>query len=1139
MSVWTAQTYGVLSSSNSSALSATAYRHHGGSPASAASAGGTTLALAASASTSDGAYNGLVLEILQGAGAGETRLITGYDGGTKTATVGDAWVAAPDTASVYTIHPNSGQAQNLPLHLPHTRIKLKAHGAANGDFFNHACIRLVGGQGAGQLRHIVDYDASTAIATVDHTWEVLPNATTHYAVFGEGGLASATGASASNVVLPKHSAQVAAGMQCEVVAGTNAGQVRTLGAVSGAFETVTVTVVQAASSTMDGDWFRLRDSADALVAFWIDLDAGGTAEPSHGAARAVQVTTVADGDSASAAATKLAAAINDDPQFTATAAGAVVTVVSVLTGARTAPSGDTSDATEFTLAQSAAGAATAVGVTADWPAACDGTTRYHLFGGFAGALEGVSRYSEVRVLCAVDSRGGEQCAIVAKHAQSAAGGSAVTAATQMRPLDPLFHRTLAVASSHFALKVVGMGTALTGAVQTHFSTSAAHEYVDPKEATKRTDTQPVLAVAAGELPSGSTKLMSVFPSGAQAVSLTHPLTAFGELSVSDHTPELQLKFVYGIDSQSAEAVFALPVLLTVTTEGAMGAAQALTLTLPSGAAFTSSGSGDYWQLSSTTTDYYVWFNVDAGNSDPAPGGTGVQVSVGAADSAATVAAAAATAVGAVGGSTVFTASAAGSKLTVTNQTAGATNDTPTAGTMPTAAESTTAAGGSLAVLTCAAATESRAELVARRAHVYRPGQGGLARFTAIFAAAASGLRQRAGMGNINGGYYFATDPDTAEFGIERVYGGAPEVRTMTVSATGSSSVVEVVLDGVRTNFTVSNATSTAGIARDVANQSFAAADFDAVQNGSTVIFISKRAGPRNGSYSFANPLSSMAASFAATTTGVAVSREWVPQTQWNMDRMDGLGPSGFLLNIERGNIYQFRYQWHGFGVVVAYVVPVSAAGARISDGMFTPVHVIRYPGSSAAPSVPHPNLFLRWLVENTGSKTSASALSTASGATFNEGAITLFSPKFTAVSNAITPGSDNVQYIALAIRLPRVFQGEASQAEAVLQRITVANDGTKNAFVRVFLNPAISEITNFSYVDSASAVQVWAPSSSALTGFSGGVLLATVSTPGNGGSSEKIEPNIRLAQRDLLLVTVSRFATSVSAVVSLQWVEDH
>jgi len=67
-----------------------------------ASATNTSVTLYTDASDVDDYYNGLIIGIISGTGAGQMRTITDYDGTTQTATV-DTWGTNPDTTSRYTI----------------------------------------------------------------------------------------------------------------------------------------------------------------------------------------------------------------------------------------------------------------------------------------------------------------------------------------------------------------------------------------------------------------------------------------------------------------------------------------------------------------------------------------------------------------------------------------------------------------------------------------------------------------------------------------------------------------------------------------------------------------------------------------------------------------------------------------------------------------------------------------------------------------------------------------------------------------------------------------------------------------------------------------------------------------------------
>jgi hypothetical protein len=67
--------------------------------------GASTATLDASASATNSYYNGDTLMLVGGTGAGQSRIITGYDGTTKVSTVNAAWATNPDSTTRYVIVP--------------------------------------------------------------------------------------------------------------------------------------------------------------------------------------------------------------------------------------------------------------------------------------------------------------------------------------------------------------------------------------------------------------------------------------------------------------------------------------------------------------------------------------------------------------------------------------------------------------------------------------------------------------------------------------------------------------------------------------------------------------------------------------------------------------------------------------------------------------------------------------------------------------------------------------------------------------------------------------------------------------------------------------------------------------------------
>ncbi len=69
----------------------------------AVAGGANSISLAATASAVDDAYKYLTIKITGGTGAGQARLISGYVGATKVASVREAWTTPPDVTSTYSI----------------------------------------------------------------------------------------------------------------------------------------------------------------------------------------------------------------------------------------------------------------------------------------------------------------------------------------------------------------------------------------------------------------------------------------------------------------------------------------------------------------------------------------------------------------------------------------------------------------------------------------------------------------------------------------------------------------------------------------------------------------------------------------------------------------------------------------------------------------------------------------------------------------------------------------------------------------------------------------------------------------------------------------------------------------------------
>lgn len=145
--------------------------------------GSNQIQLASTASSTDGAYDPAVVFIVDGTGAGQTRLIYQYDGTSRTATVDRNWKVNPDSTSEYRViahpgreHVNEGLAQGGTVNT----ITLNVLASSSSDAYNNQAVFLRSGAGEDQVRIVTDYDGTTKVATVDRNWDVNPDSTTGY-----------------------------------------------------------------------------------------------------------------------------------------------------------------------------------------------------------------------------------------------------------------------------------------------------------------------------------------------------------------------------------------------------------------------------------------------------------------------------------------------------------------------------------------------------------------------------------------------------------------------------------------------------------------------------------------------------------------------------------------------------------------------------------------------------------------------------------------------------------------------------------------------------------------------------------------------------------------------------------------------
>jgi hypothetical protein len=145
-------------------------------------------------------------------------------------------------------------------------------------------------------------------------------------------------------------------------------------------------------------------------------------------------------------------------------------------------------------------------------------------------------------------------------------------------------------------------------------------------------------------------------------------------------------------------------------------------------------------------------------------------------------------------------------------------------------------------------------------------------------------------------------------------------------------------------------------------------------------------------------------------TGSVVSTR-TAQSQWNVDKLDGSGPSGITLNITKAQILFMDIEWLGLGTVrTGFVI----------NGQFIPCHYFHHANIIQTPYITTASLPVRYEIENKNATSGSSVLKQVCSTVISEGGYELRGSQ-QAVSVPInaprTLGTIGVKYPVISIRL--------------------------------------------------------------------------------------------------------------------------
>jgi hypothetical protein len=255
---------------------------------------------------------------------------------------------------------------------------------------------------------------------------------------------------------------------------------------------------------------------------------------------------------------------------------------------------------------------------------------------------------------------------------------------------------------------------------------------------------------------------------------------------------------------------------------------------------------------------------------------------------------------------------------------------------------------------------------------------------------------------------------------------------------------------------------------------------------------------------------------------------WTPQTQWNVDRMDGTGLSGQTLHTSNGNIYMIQMQWLGFGAIKFFI-------EETNSGRIHPVHVIRYANTSPNTTVQVP-IFNVCLESKNTTNTSDVVIKTPCISAFIEGTIhRILGPRY---------GIDNDKYLSenvftniLTIRVKTSYNGKTNKIPIHINNLS-ASTSRKPIVIVLIKNATIVGDSAWKDINTVTSVVEYDTLGTTLTG---GRSLKTFCIGPGSGYSQTIDSYAIVIDAGCTLTIAARVPTAENTSISaaINWMEDH
>lgn len=381
-----------------------------------------------------------------------------------------------------------------------------------------------------------------------------------------------------------------------------------------------------------------------------------------------------------------------------------------------------------------------------------------------------------------------------------------------------------------------------------------------------------------------------------------------------------------------------------------------------------------------------------------------------------------------------------------------------------------------------AAADGLSSITSFRQLKIRQGQGGGARFTALFTTPKADSQQVAGL--ITAENLFVFGFIGTAFGIIHAFDGEAENQELTITTAAGAETATVTIDGTDHVISLTPGSGTLQhTAFEIAKElnAIPVANYFITSNDDQVIAQALISGPQ-GAFSFSST-GAAAAVWDPITTGVDVTVNFIPQASWNVStRLEG--DLQDILDPTKGNSYQIQVGM-GFDGVSFFV-----KDSKTLD--LIKLHNIQYANQNTTPMTTNPTYRVGWLARNLGN-TSSLIVQGDSASIYIEGKIERAAQPLSDEHNQLGVGLIPTNVIAFRNRPS--FSGKVNRIEVFPNLFIAATEANKAAVFQLIINPVFAGDEDWSYIDkNTSITEVMTDALPLVGGFAIGTVIVSAGT---------------------------------------------